>query len=237
MNVATWQSRLTPLLNRLDRGPGRIKQSDGLMFEMGGKSWHRGAVVIETVGGERTLTHLQSLTAPATHYYFNRRLTDTEAVGIVSGQRGFEPKYLDGYVGQVSEVESLSPRWAMVKKNLIRTRLRWGGDPDAAASRSETEQPAAEQARPGKRPTPAPAAVPLAQVGDRVRLADGQEYPVIVRRVRAGRAEAIWYDEANAVWKEVREPAARRRLARQVEAGRLEVWDHNEGGQSSVRRD
>ena len=62
-------------------------------------------------------------------------------------------------------------------------------------------------------------------MGDRVRLADGQAYPVIVRRVRNGQAEAIWYDEANEVWKEVREPAARRRLARQVEAGRLEVWD------------
>jgi len=229
LSVGVWRSKLTPLLNRQDRGPGRIKQSDGLMFEVAGKSWHRGAIVIDTAQGERTLTHLQSMTAPGTHYYFNRRLNDTEAVGIVSGQRGFEPKYMDEYVGQISEVESLSPRWAMFKKNLIRTRLRWGGSPAAAGTSSsqvETGQTAGDN-RPGKRPEPAN--VPLEKVGDRVRLAGGREHPVIIRRVREGQAEAAWYDEDNRVWKEVAESGARRWLAKQVETGNMEIWD-KEGG-------
>ncbi len=229
LSVGVWSSKLTPLLNRLDGGLGRIKADDGLMFEVDGQSWHRGTIVLDTVRGERTITHLQSMTAPSAHYYFNRRLTDTEAVGIASGQRGFAPKYMAEYAGQISEVESLSPRWALFKKNLIRTHLRWGGDPAATGPvLSGAEIRPDEQGRPGKSERPGLAPVPLEKVGDRVRLADGREHPVIIRRIRSGQAEAAWYDESARVWKEVEEPDARRWLARQVEAGHIEIWDRNE---------
>lgn len=136
--VMVWKSRLTPFLNLLDSGLGaEVVRSDGLMFELDGKTWHRGTVVVKTVQGERTITHLQSLSTPPAHYYFSRRLDDNEAVGIVSGQKGFNVKSLidrsgdpvTGYAGQISEVEALFPMWARVKKQLIHTHLRWGAIP------------------------------------------------------------------------------------------------------------
>ena len=56
------------------------------MVEWHDQSWHRGTTVVKTGRGERTVTHLQRLSLPAVHYYFNRRLSDQEVVGIVSGR-------------------------------------------------------------------------------------------------------------------------------------------------------
>ncbi len=124
--VGMWQSRLTPWLNTRDvLGAGQAQASSGVMFEIEGKTWHRGTTTVKTPAGERTISHLQSLSLPASHYYFNRPLSDNEAVGIVAGQKGFEPKYMAGYAGQITEVESLSPAWASLKKGLIKTHLFW----------------------------------------------------------------------------------------------------------------
>jgi len=137
-------------------------------------------------------------------------LTDQEAVGIISGQKGFAPKQLAGYVGQVSEVEALSPFWTATKRNLIRTQLLWGTDSSATTSRPQAEQ------------------FPLEQVGDRISL-NGHEYPVIIRRVRSSgpgpaQAEALYYDHTDQVWRAVKETGVREWLARQVAQGRMEIW-------------
>jgi hypothetical protein len=131
--VDVYQSRLTPLLNRSDTyGFGRPSFSEGAMLEVGSgrgrgkKTWHLGVSVVQTPAGRRTISHLQSLTLPQTHYYFNRHMEKQEAVGIVSGQKGFEPGYREGYVGRIGEVDSLSPTWARLKKVLIKTHIFWG---------------------------------------------------------------------------------------------------------------
>jgi hypothetical protein len=221
--VAVWRSHLTPLLNLIDSGPAQVVKSDGIMFELGGKSWHRGTVVIQTAQGQRTITHLQSLSAPATHYYFSRRLDDNEAVGIVANQKGFNPKHLPdrngapatGYAGQISEVESLLPAWASIKRGLIQAHLRWG----AVSPQDRPEQRAAAPAPPvsksdgsephplrgshkGKRARQADPAQPdarasqpgggteihpLDNIGPRVRIGD-RDYKVMVSRVRPAEA-------------------------------------------------
>jgi hypothetical protein len=226
--VRLWPSRLTPLLNRLIIGPGRIRSSDGVMFEVKGKTWHRGAVVVKTVQGERTITHLHSLALPATHYYFNRRLTDNEAVGIVSAQKGFEPKFMPGYAGQISEVEALFPLWAQVKRTLIKSHLLWG---DQAPSNSEpaSSDPRTQARAAGPGQPLGPERYPPEKIGDRVKLGE-QNYPVIVRRLTTGSgqgplAEAAYYDEVDQVWREVTDDQARRWLAGQVKAGRLKPWE------------
>ncbi len=102
------------------------------MLEIGGargrdkKTWHLGSSVVNTPAGQRTITLLQCLSLPQTHYYFNRLLSEQEAVGIVAGQKGFEPKYREGYVGQISEIESLSPVWANTKRAMIKSHIFWG---------------------------------------------------------------------------------------------------------------
>ncbi len=232
-----WPSRLSPLLNRLDYGPARLETSEGLMVEVNGRSWHRGVVVVKTALGERTISHLQSLTLPAAHYYFNRRLADHETVGIIAGQKGFDPKYLDGYVGRISELEMLAPAWARLKKNLIRTQLYWdqvtpgGESPAAQPPAPEKNGPIADKGatKSSRQPRLAQAPYPLQQVGDRVRLG-GREYPVIIRRGRPAAdrrplAEAAYYDEAAQVWKEVVDEEARQWLARQVKSGRMQAWE------------
>jgi hypothetical protein len=197
-----------------------------MMFELGGKTWHRGTLVLKTNQGERTITHLQSLALPAAHYYYNRRLSDNEAVGIVSGQKGFEPKALPGYAGQVSEVEALCPAWADLKRGLIQAHLRWGevsrGAEDARRGtlRGGAGEQGGEQVH------------PLDGVQAQVNLG-GQDYPVLVRRLVAGPggrrlAEATYYDDRARAWKVVDDEAARTRLAEQVQAGQLEPWETGE---------
>jgi hypothetical protein len=232
--VGVWPSKLTPLLNRLDGGLGVVRQSEGVMLEIKGKTWHRGTLVISTARGERTITHIQSMSLPRQHYYFNRRLSDNETVGLVSGQKGFDAKYMDGYVGQISEVESLAPTWARTKKSLIRAQLLWGDGTD----RKGQAVPQAQAARPGEKKSKAKTAgqrqdqtglFPLEKIGDRVSL-DGKDYPVIVRRVvtspvqQKPLADAAYYDAETDAWKVVTDEAARRRLADQVRAGAIQPW-------------
>lgn len=199
--VSLGPSRLTPFLNRADAGTAPVKNSEGLLFEVGGKSWHRGTLTFQTGQGQRTLTHLQSLALPAMHYYFDRPLSDNETVGLITGQRGFEPKGLPGYAGQVTEVDSLCPAWAGIKHSLIQAHLRWG----QVSSNS---------------PISAPSVSPKVQVG-------AQEYPVLVRKVvQEGPhrlAVAAYYDDGVGVWQEIKDAGIRAALAKQVEAGQIRV--------------
>lgn len=129
VHLRTWPSRLTPVLNAGDiRGGLRltVKASRGQMIESRGQSWHLGVTTVRSSQGERTIGHLQRLSVPAGHYYFNRAPTELEVAGLVSGQREFEAKHLPGYAGEVTEVEALTPLWAGLKRQLIQARLLWG---------------------------------------------------------------------------------------------------------------
>ena len=128
--VRMWPSRLTPLLNSRDvSGLGQIKASQGAMLETEGQTWHLGQTQVETIQGKRTLTHLQRMSLPPKHYYFDRPLSDSEAVGIIAGQKGFDPRQMPGYAGAISEGESLAPAWAEAKKSLIKVHILWGRKP------------------------------------------------------------------------------------------------------------
>ncbi|MFC1975327.1 hypothetical protein ACFLXQ_02890 [Chloroflexota bacterium] len=240
--VGVWPSSLTPLLNRLDSGLGLVRDSGGMMLEIKGQTWHRGTLEVSTAQGERTITHIQSMSLPQQHYYFSRRLSDNEAVGTVTGQKGFDPKYMDGYIGQISEVESLVPTWARIKKSLIRGQLLWGGHSNQKgrpAQQAQTQAPKNKSKRPA-RPVAAgqrqsepqneeTGLFPLEKIGDRVSLA-GQDYPVIVRRVvnspanKRPLADAAYYDAEADAWKVVTDEEARSRLANQVRVGAIQPW-------------
>ncbi len=243
--VGVWQSSLTPLFNRLDSGLGPVRDSDGMMLEIKGQTWHRGTLEVSTAQGERMITHIQSMSLPQQHYYFSRRLSDNEAVGLVTGQKGFDPKYMDGYVGQISEVESLAPTWVRLKKSLIRSQLLWGGGSNQKgrpAQQAQTQAPK-NKSKAKKRPAQPVAAgqrhsepqnqqtglFPLEKIGDRVSLA-GQDYPVIVRRVvnspanNRPLADAAYYDADADAWKVVTDEEARSRLANQVRVGAIQPW-------------
>lgn len=129
VQMRSWPSRLTPVLNARDiQGlPLTVQASQGQMFESRGKTWHLGVTTAKTERGERTLGHLQSLSAPSSHYYFDRALPETEVAGIIGGQREFEARHLRGFAGEVTEVESLVPALAQVKKRLIQLHVFWGG--------------------------------------------------------------------------------------------------------------
>ena len=117
---ALHRSALTPLLNRQDvMVPARqIKTSSGATVNVRGKTWHRGTTTFTTDNGQRrTLTHLQSLTAPAQHYYFDRSLSDEQAVGVASGQ--VDPETIPGYVDRITAAESLCPGWAGSKRAVL----------------------------------------------------------------------------------------------------------------------
>jgi hypothetical protein len=152
VKVGFAKSRLTGLLNRLDlAGSHRLGQnvvsSEGELVTARGKAWHRGAVVFKTPQGERTMTHLQSMSLPATHYYFDRALTDEETAGIVTGQKGFKPHQIAGYVGEVNAMEGLAPAWAQTKHAMIRTRLYFPTQPQGW-TRTEAARSTAQVAAP-----------------------------------------------------------------------------------------
>jgi hypothetical protein len=127
--VTLWKSSLTGLINRQDvigtsRFSGKnIASSEGVMFRTRGKTWHRGTTVVNMPGGSRTMTHLQGLSMPGSHYYFDRPISDENAVGVAA--RKVKPEVVPGYLGQVSSMESLCPAWAQAKHSLLRTRLHW----------------------------------------------------------------------------------------------------------------
>lgn len=127
--VKIWGSSLTPTLNGLDvvGNPQRIISNSGAMFRLGkvGSTWHNGMTVVKMGNNQiRTITHLQDLTFPASHYYFNRQISSKEAVGIASGQ--IKPESVSGYVGYVSPLEGLMPAWANAKQCLIKAYLSYG---------------------------------------------------------------------------------------------------------------
>lgn len=127
--IKMWGSSLTPTLNRLDLvgNPQQIISNSGAMFRLGkvGSTWHNGTTVVKMGNGQsRTITHLQDLTFPASHYYFDRQISSKEAVGIASGQ--VKPESVSGYVGYVSPVEGLMPAWANAKQCLIKAYLSYG---------------------------------------------------------------------------------------------------------------
>jgi hypothetical protein len=130
MQVRFWESGLASPLNKADllgahvTGKG-VRSSEGAVFELGEKTWHRGTAVIDTPSGERTITHLQSLSLPADHYYFSQPLSDEHAAGIAV--KTVRPEDVPGYVGQVSSLEALAPGWAMAKRAMITSQLYWGG--------------------------------------------------------------------------------------------------------------
>ncbi len=123
--VELWSSSLTPLFNRRDILTRQVISSKGVMFESDGQVWHRGTTVVKTSTGRRTITHLQSLNAPATHFYFSRPISNEQAVGLASGQ--LKPEETPGYVAGVSRLESLAPALAQAKHALIRAHLHWPG--------------------------------------------------------------------------------------------------------------
>jgi hypothetical protein len=53
--------------------------------------------VVQTAGGQRTITHLQSLKLPAQHYYFDRKLSDEDVAGVITGRE--KAPRMKGYVG------------------------------------------------------------------------------------------------------------------------------------------
>jgi len=130
-SVQVWNSAAGKLLNRADRlVPAKnILTEKSAMLKINGISWHRGTVTFRAPDGKkRTLTHLQSLNLPAQHYYFNRPLSDKETAGLLTRQPGFRPERMNGYLGQVSATESLSPGWAEAKHGLIKTAALGDGN-------------------------------------------------------------------------------------------------------------
>jgi len=122
--VALQRSALTGWLNRQDVvGSRQVTANNGATFTVDGKSWHRGTVTFGVGPRQRTVTHLQSLSYPGEHYYFDRSLSNQQAVSLAAGQA--KPETLPGFVGRVSQVESLCPAWAGVKRALILAQLHW----------------------------------------------------------------------------------------------------------------
>jgi hypothetical protein len=138
-----------------------VVSSEGDIVQQEGSSpaWHRGTTVVKTPQGERTITHLQSLKLPGQHFYFDRKLSDEEVAGLVTGQA--KAHQLAGYAGEVHPAESLTPLWGATKKALITNRLYWP-TPEAAWSTrvdkqatQQTKQPAAvnmRRVKPAKTP-------------------------------------------------------------------------------------
>ena len=126
--VALWRSGLTGALNRRDlmSSPENVVASDGVMFKPGKgyPTWHRGTTVVNMSDGQRTVTHLQSLSLPGAHYYFDRAVSDEHAVGLAAGK--IRPEAVPGYAGQVTPAEMLCPGWAASKHALLKAHLHYG---------------------------------------------------------------------------------------------------------------
>jgi hypothetical protein len=122
--------RMTRFLNKADLIGSHIlgqnvvtSEGDIVQAGRGGTPWHRGTSVVKTSQGERTLTHLQSLKLPGQHFYFDRRLSDEEVAGVVTGRE--KAPQMPGYVGEIHALESLAPLWGATKKAMITNRLYW----------------------------------------------------------------------------------------------------------------
>jgi hypothetical protein len=73
---------------------------------------------------------------------------------------------------------------------------------------------------------------PYQAVKERYRHPNGQEYPLVVKRIvtnpisRAKRADAMYYDPEEKNWREIVDEGAREALAQEVAAGRLKTADN-----------
>lgn len=126
-HIPVWKSRLTLPLNRLDVvgtiDSKNIVSSSGAMLKVSKVTWHRGTTIVKMPNGRRTITHLQSLKAPGVHHFFNKQVSDETAAGIATGL--VNPESVPGFVGSISQTESLFPIWAHTKRAMLLTRLHW----------------------------------------------------------------------------------------------------------------
>ncbi|GIK38118.1 MAG: hypothetical protein BroJett011_19510 [Chloroflexota bacterium] len=126
-HIPVWKSRLTGPLNRLDVvgaiDSKNIVSSNGAMLKINKVTWHRGTTVVKMPNGRRTITHLQSLKAPGAHHFFNKPVSDETAAGIATGL--VNPETVLGFVGSISQTESMFPIWAHTKRAMLLTRLHW----------------------------------------------------------------------------------------------------------------
>ncbi len=123
--VQLWRSRLTPLLNNSEViGRREIRSSTGAMFKAGGRTWHKGTIKFKAGQSQRTITHLKNLSLPGHSYYFNRPVSNRDAVGIVAGR--IKAETVPGYVGRLTKTEGLCPAWRQAKKAAILSQLHWG---------------------------------------------------------------------------------------------------------------
>ena len=89
--------------------------------------WADDRTITFTIGQKkRTITHLQSLSYPAAHYYFDRRLSNQQAVALASGQRNAET--IPGFTGRISQTEMLFPAWVGTKRALLLAQLHWNAE-------------------------------------------------------------------------------------------------------------
>lgn len=130
-HIPIWKSRLTRPLNRLDVVGAidnkNIVSSNGAMLKVNKVTWHRGTTVVKMPNGRRTITHLQSLKAPGAHHFFNKPVSDEAAAGIAIGL--VNPETVPGFVGSISQTESMFPIWAHSKRAMLLTRLHWPSKP------------------------------------------------------------------------------------------------------------
>ncbi len=97
------------------------------MLRMGKETWHCGATMVKMPGGKRPIAHLQSFKSPATHYFFERPISDEQAAQLAGGV--VQPQTIPGFVGSISRKESLLPAWANVKRAMLLMRLHWPPSP------------------------------------------------------------------------------------------------------------
>lgn len=136
-SAQAWSSGLTPLLNFNDLlTPGdrkNVTASSGVVMKINNKTWHSGTTTVKTPAGERTITHVQSLTMPPDHHYFNRPLNDREIVMVAGGQGN--PTAMSGYAGGISGTEALfGPLVTFTKEAAIKARIFGGPAGDIPAS-------------------------------------------------------------------------------------------------------
>lgn len=120
----TQSNLLTSYLNRADVLPGtEVEHTKGTLFKVGGNTWHWGETTVDTSRGRQTITHLQTLALPSSHYYFDRSVAAQDMAELANGAK--KPETIDGFAGSVSKTESLCPGWAAAKQDLILARLHW----------------------------------------------------------------------------------------------------------------
>ncbi|MFN8459287.1 MAG: hypothetical protein U0401_32320 [Anaerolineae bacterium] len=120
----TQSNLLTSYFNRADVLPGaEVEHTKGTLFRVGGNSWHWGETTVYTSRGRQTITHLQTLALPSSHYYFNRPVAAQDMVELAGGTT--KPETIQGFAGSVSKTETLCTGWAAAKQNLILARLHW----------------------------------------------------------------------------------------------------------------